>query len=93
MLLSADSDRFDFAAARADFFEAFRDRRFRGLDPNLRILFHVTGRQTFDRAVTTLRERHDFSRGDIEDERFRAFGAAIDSETKHGEMTCEVRRI
>jgi hypothetical protein len=52
----------------------------------LRILFNVAGRQAFNRAVTSLRERQDFSGLDIENKSFRALGAAIDSETKHGKF-------
>jgi len=83
VLLGAYSNRPDFAPARADSFQAFRDRGLRSLDPNLRILFDMTRGQPFDRTVALLRERENFTRIEIEHQALGAVGAAIDSETKH----------
>ena len=93
MLLAADSDRLDLAAAVADLFEAFSHGRFRGVDPGRRILADMSRRQPLDRAVVALGERNDVARGGVEHEAFRTFGTGIDSEAKHGETTSEVRRI
>ena len=83
MLLSADPDGFDLSAALVHDFEAFRDRGFGGIDPGLGILFDVTRRQTFDRAVGALRQRDHLARFEIKHDGFGASGAAIDSERKH----------
>ncbi len=93
VLLAAHPDRFDLAAPFAQFFETFGDGFGGGVDPDSRILFDMPGRQALDRAVGALRERDDFAGLDIEDQRLRALGAAIDSETKHKVKISERCRI
>ena len=90
MLLTADADRLDLAAAGADFLEAFRDGFLRGVDPGLGILFDMAGRQTCDRVVGFLCKGKHSAGLDVEDESFGAFGSAIDSETKHDREGSEI---
>jgi hypothetical protein len=74
----------NFTAAVAEFRETGRDRRLRRREPVPRMLLEMAGRETGNEVVGLRGMGHDFSRGEIEDHRLRALGAAVDSKVKYG---------
>src|SRR5258708_30250190 len=83
MLLTADADRAYFGFPRFDLLQAFHDGRLGSVNPVLRLLFHVPGRQTRNQVIGLLGSRKNFSGFQIQDDRFGALSSTIDAEIKH----------
>ena len=84
VLLAAHADGFDGVLALPEFLQDSADRGVHGVEPLLRFLLEMAGRQALDKPVALGRRGQDLAGIEIERDRFGALRTTVDTERDHG---------